>query len=216
MSTYKKTSVVDMNRLSFKTYLFQLFIIYIVFKPFIKLFYKVKIEGRQNIPQDRKFICSANHISYFDPILVTWAVRKPISFMAKKDLYTNKFFEWIFPKLGSFSVNQQKLEVSTVKSVKTVINSGKWLLGIFPQGGIFDTKKLDVVQRGFVVMAKMFKNDILPIFITGVEQYNWKPFNKGNINIKIGTPVSFELEDEIIIEEWKNQLCSLSDGTYEK
>ena len=130
-------------------------------------------------------------------------------------MFDNKFFKWIFPILGSFAVNQHKLEISTIKSAKTVINSDKWLLGIFPQGGIFRNKTLENINRGFIVLAKMFKNDILPISITGVEQYNWKLF-QGHIQVKIGKPISYELDEETIIDIWANQICELNGYKYLK
>ena len=93
---------------------FQKFWMYFVAVPIFWLFYKFEITGRENIPKDKRFICAANHISYFDPFLVSVAVKKPVAYMAKEELFEgNRFFVFCMDYLGAFAVNRQKLEVST-------------------------------------------------------------------------------------------------------
>lgn len=108
--------------------------------------------------------------------MVFLAVRRPMTYMAKQELFKGKFMQWVLPKLCAFAVNRAKLEVSTIKSVKDIMKSDNWNLCLFPQGGIFRDKKIEKINRGFVVIAKMSKTDILPISIVGSEQYNWIPF----------------------------------------
>ena len=52
-----------------------------------RLMYKVKIEGKENIPKDSKFIVCGNHLSNLDPFLVCFIMPKPVAFMAKKELF---------------------------------------------------------------------------------------------------------------------------------
>lgn len=176
--------------------------------PLFWLFYKFEIKGRENIPKDGKFICAANHVSYLDPFLVSTALRKPIAYMAKKELFENNWFmtlnmDW----LGAFAVNRQKLEVSTIKTVKELYKT-KWLLGIFPQGGIRKNYTIEKINKGFAVVAKAAKWDILPISITGCEKYNWIPF-KAKVTVRIGKPISYKLSEEEIIETWAKQVASM-------
>ncbi len=83
-------------------------------------------------------------------------------------------------------------------------------LCIFPQGGIRKNKKIETINKGFVVLAKMVKVDILPVAITGVEKYNWSLFKRKKINIRVGTPISYLGDEEEIIENWKKQICNMS------
>ncbi len=208
--TYTRLYEKDFN---FKKYLLQLWSTYCVFVPIVGFFYKIKIIGRENIPQHKKVICAPNHISFLDPFLVFLATKRPMSYMAKYELFSNKFMCWALPELAAFAVNRQKLEVSTIKTVKDVMKTKHWNLCIFPQGGIFRNKKIEKINRGFVVIAKMSKTDILPMSIVGIENYNWVPF-KGNIIVKIGEPISFELPDKEIIDEWGRQVSQMSEYEY--
>lgn len=181
--------------------------------PVFWFFYKFEIRGRENIPKGKKFICAANHVSHLDPFLVSIAVRKPIAYMAKKELFENfGFFTQNIDWLGAFAVNRQKLEVSTIKTVKELYKTN-WLLGIFPQGGIRRNHTIEKINKGFAVIAKAAKWDILPISITGCEKYNWIPF-KAKVIVQIGKPISYELSQDEIIETWGKQVASMSHYQY--
>lgn len=181
--------------------------------PIFWLFYKFEIKGRENIPKGKKFICAANHVSHLDPFLVSVAVVKPIAYMAKKELFENSgFFTLNMDWLGAFAVNRQKLEVSTIKTVKELYKTN-WLLGIFPQGGIRRNHTIENVNKGFAVIAKAAKWDILPISITGCEKYNFIPF-KAKVTVQIGKPISYELSQDEIIERWSKEVASMSHYHY--
>lgn len=181
--------------------------------PIFWFFYKFEIKGRENIPKGKKFICAANHVSYFDPFLVSVAVMKPIAYMAKKELFENGgFFTFNMDWLGAFAVNREKLEVSTIKTVKELYKTN-WLLGIFPQGGIRRNYTIENINKGFAVIAKAAKWDILPISITGCEKYNYVPFG-AKVIVQIGKPISHELSQDEIIERWSKEVAEMSNYKY--
>jgi 1-acyl-sn-glycerol-3-phosphate acyltransferase len=185
--------------------LFQAFCVYIMSYPFLKLVYNIKREGVENIPKYSKCIYAGNHVSMFDPLFVSFAVAKPIVYMAKQELFENKNLSWWIKRLGAFSVNRQKPEIATFKTVRDVFKTS-WSLGIFPQGGIKENKKMDYLQKGFAVIAKNAKADIVPVSIIGFEGYTKKPFSQ-NVRIKIGKPISHELPAEEIMYLWVKQIC---------
>lgn len=209
----KNFARIDATKLNWKSFFLQIWSTYLLIFPIISIFYRLSFSGRENIPKNKKFICAPNHISFLDPHMVFLAVRKPMTYMAKQELFENKFLRWAMPKLCAFAVNRNKLEVSTIKSVKDIMKTDNWNLCIFPQGGIFRNKKIERINRGFVVIAKMSKTDILPMSIVGSEKYNWIPF-KGKIQVKIGKPISYELPDKEIIDEWGRQVSEMSGYEY--
>lgn len=186
--------------------LFQGFVVFIMSYPFLKLVYNIKKEGTENIPDGGKYIYAGNHVSMFDPLLVSFAVCKPIVYMAKKELFEGGTkLSWWIKRLGAFSVNREKPEISTFKTVKDVFKTN-WPLGIFPQGGIKDNKKIENIQRGFAVIAQHAQADIIPVSIIGFDGYTKKPFSQ-NVRVKIGTPISYKLPVDEIISEWAKQIC---------
>ena len=51
--------------------------------------------------------------------------------------------------------------------------------------------------------------------LIGLEKYNWNPFKKVPVNVSIGTPISYELELDEIIEQWRQQITSMNGYTLE-
>lgn len=189
--------------------LFQRIWLYCIALPFLWLFYRVEVQGRENLPKDRRYIAAGNHISHFDPFFVRYAVKKPVAFMAKKELFEENglFLMTMMDWLGAFAVNREKIEVSTIKTVKEVFKS-KYVLGIFPEGGIIREREIGKINKGFAVIAKAAKWDIVPIAITGCEEYNWVPF-KSKVIVRVGTPISHEISPDEIVERWGKQVSQM-------
>lgn len=73
----------------FRTMFYMSFLFCVVI-PFMKIFYNYTITGRENLPtkaKSGKFIYTANHVSIFDPPMVSMAAMRPIAYMAKKELF---------------------------------------------------------------------------------------------------------------------------------
>lgn len=193
----------------FRTLYYMIFV-YIVVLPITKLMYNIKIEGRENIPNESHVIYAGNHVSYIDPPLIALASRKTIAYMAKKELFydDNKLLRFLVHSLGAFAVNREKPEIATFKTVKAVFNTS-WSLGIFPQGRIIKEPQITQVHKGFIMFAKKFKADIVPVGICGFDGYAKKLFEK-NITVKIGKPISYTLDENVIMREWARQICEFT------
>lgn len=207
---YTRKYAKDFNIL---TKLYQIYALFVLFIPFVNLFYSVNLKRNGNKVKS-PCIVAPNHISYFDPFLATLVSGIGLAYMAKKELfegsgYWGRYIARNVSRLGAFSVNREKLEVSTIKSAKEVFKAN-FSLCIFPQGGIRKNKKIENINKGFVVLAKMVKVDILPVALTGVEQYNWNILKRGKINIQVGTPISYLGEEDDIIQNWRKQISDMS------
>jgi len=188
-------------------FLFQCFTLCFLSMPVFKIIYGVKVKGAINIPKGSKYIYAGNHVSMFDPLLVSYAIKKPIVYMAKQELFEGGgSLSWWIKRLGAFSVNREKPQIATFKTVREVFKTKNWSLGIFPQGGIKENKKIENIERGFVVIAKNAKADIIPVSIAGFDGYTKKPFSQ-NIIVTVGEPISHELPVDEIISRWAKHIC---------
>ncbi len=210
---YTKRDVSDFSEFKVK---FQLFGRFLTAKTFIRLFYKIEYIGREKIPTDKNFIVAPNHISQNDPFVAGEAVDRPLAFMGKKELFENPFVATMLDWVGCFAVNREKLEVSTIKTALNIFKTEKWMLGIFPQGGIRKNRKIEKINRGFAAIAKQMKTDILPIGIIGSEEANWNPFKRKTMKVIIGDIISHEQEIDAIFEEWGTKIAALTGYEYVK
>lgn len=190
--------------------LFYTLFVHLVVHPVGKLLYKVKVEGRENIDKHKKYLLAGNHVSYLDPPFVTYAVQKKVAYMAKQELFTDKnsLLRFLVINLGAFAVNRETPEIATFKTVLDLLKTD-WSLGIFPQGKISKDNSVSNVQKGFVTIAKKAKFDIVPVGICGFDGYAHKLFEK-DMTIKIGKPISYQLDDDEIINQWITQICELT------
>lgn len=193
----------------FRIIFYYLFIIFVV-GPTAKLLYNIKIEGKENLPKKSRVIYAGNHVSYLDPPLIAYAAWKNIAYMAKSELFTdkNKLLQFLVHILGAFAVNREKPEIATFKTVKSIFNTS-WSLGIFPQGKIVKEPIINNVHKGFIMFAKKFQADIVPVAVCGFNGYAKKLFEK-NITIKIGKSISYELSEDEILKQWVEQICELT------
>ena len=151
---------------------------------------KPKIYGRKNIPQNGPYIVAINHFHIFDPALVAYAIRKPISFLAASD----QDIDWqvlIAGKLyGFIPTNRQKLAPSTIKIAIQALQKGD-ILGIFPEATTGPVLRRP--KKGVTYLSLKSGCKILPMGIVGLEEDIWSQWFKGvrpQVAVKIGKPFS--------------------------
>lgn len=192
-----------------RTMFYQTFVMFIV-HTVSNLFYNIKVEGKENVPKTTRLIFAANHVSYLDPPMISYATGRSIAYMAKQELFKDKdkLLRWLVHTLGAFAVNREKPEIATFKTVKSIFNT-KWSLGIFPQGKIVDEPKIESLHKGFTMFAKKFNADVVPVAVCGFTGYAHKLFEK-HMTIKIGKPISYELDENEIVREWARQIAEMT------
>jgi len=200
MRNYNK--VIDIKK-SLKYYNFAKFLAKIV----IKLCFRIKIEGKENLNFDESFLILSNHNSYLDPIIIGCIIDKFIAFMAKEELFKVPILNEFLHHVGSFSVKRGKGDKSYLENSINALKNG-WSLNIFPEGSRSITGKFQNVKYG---AAKILLNNpiaFLPIALinTHIAMGKNKPiklFTK--ITVKIGTPVYPQeyMPDENLTEEEK-------------
>ena len=140
---------------------------------------------------------------------------RKLAYVAKKELFKTETWAQRYVtkniyRLGAFALNREKVGLTTIKTVKEVFKA-KYDLCIFPQGGIRKNRTIEKINGGFVYFAKTNKIDIVPMAIVGFEEYNWTPFiKKKDAFLKLGTPISYELDENEIVEQWCKQICEMS------
>ena len=207
--TNRKASVYNVWRT-----LFQWIICKIFYKLRLKLIYRLEVKGMENIPKDNEYIICANHLSTLDPPLLASIFPRRIAFMAKQELFDIPFICWWIDWLGTFAVNRESLDPSTIKTVMEIKKS-KWVLGIFPQGTRQKPGVIQDIPKGFAGLARITKCAVLPVGIVGTEKATHLPFS-GKVVVKIGKPIPYEKDPEIVVNKWIGQIQDLTGFEYKK
>lgn len=155
----------------------------LLFTIYFRLFYRIRTTGRENIPASGPLLLCANHPSALDMFLIgVYVPKRRVHYMAKAELFRNRFLAWVLRQLGAFPVSRGKGDVGSVKTLYKLLEDGK-IVGVFPEGT--RTRKKDPKKRkaGIALFALHSGAPILPVAIKGdfrifkrVELIFGKPF----------------------------------------
>lgn len=133
-----------------------------------KLFFRLKVTGQQNIPQDGPFIIVANHSSLLDPIILGVSIKHTIIFVAAAYLFEIHWLGYLLRKANSIPV-QRENDIKAIKQSLKILQRGG-VLGIFPEGGV-DRQKDDLpIKAGAAYLATKIGVPIVPIRIKGADK----------------------------------------------
>ena len=159
-----------------------------------KLVYNFHIEGVENIPQDRPLVMASNHRSYADPVILTMPMKKPVTYMAKEELFKNKLFGWFITMLGAFPVKRGAGDMQVIDDAVGILNSGKHLV-IFPEGTRSKDGKVGKGKTGVALIAAKSGADVLPC---GIIFEGEKLKFRSKLTLKFGKVIPAE---EIAVED---------------
>ena len=156
--------------------------------PLMKLLFFYKVNGKNNIPKTGGYIVCSNHLSNFDPIFLGITQKRQIFYMAKVELFKNKFFGWLIRKLGAFPVERGKGDGKAIGNAETLIENGN-VLGIFIEGTRSKTGEFLRPKAGAAMIAEKVNVPVIPVCITPKNK-KIKIFQK--VTISWGEPISCE------------------------
>ena len=104
----------------------------------LRIFLSVKIiiKGKNNIISNKKFFIAASHQSMFETFYLQTVFESPI-FILKKELLLIPIFGWYLKKIGSISINRNKVSRENLgffDDILSKLNNTNRPLIIFPQG----------------------------------------------------------------------------------
>ena len=186
----------------------------------LKLFFRLKVSGAENVPADGGVLIASNHQSYLDPAIVTASNRRPVSFMARDSLFRNRLFGWFIRKLCAFPVRRGGADHEALRAAVARLREGEMLL-VFPEGTRTRDGSLGRLRNGPATLAFRADVPIVPAVIKGAFEAwprSQKIFRFRPLSIAYGRPIpppatgERETHDEIR-RELQNSLEALMKET---
>ena len=78
-----------------------------VLTPVLGVCFRVKVEGRENLPRHGPVILASNHRSFLDSIFVPLVVRRRVTFVAKAEYFDDPKTAWFFRALGQIPIRRE-------------------------------------------------------------------------------------------------------------
>jgi glycerol-3-phosphate dehydrogenase (NAD(P)+) len=166
-----------------------------LFQPFFHIYFRLSRIGREHIPAEGPVIVAANHRSFLDPFVVATMARRPMYYMAKKELFRNGWQSWILNALGAFPVNRGEHDTDSIETAKAILARGDIVL-IFPEGSRIRPGSLGSPKRGVGRLALETGAPVIPVAVIGTEDVRrgWR-IRPRKVRIRAGRALRFPQVD---------------------
>src|SRR4051812_8155939 len=146
-----------------------------VCRPFCSAMFDLKVYGKEHVPKSGGVLIVSNHQSYLDPVLLGVQIERPMSYLAKSELFFPGFGPLI-RALNAFPVRQGEGDVGAMKETIRRLQEGH-MLNIFPEGTRTLTGEIDAIQPGVALVIRRAHVPVIPAVIDG----SFKAWPKGQM-----------------------------------
>jgi glycerol-3-phosphate dehydrogenase (NAD(P)+) len=176
----------------------------------VQVYFSLERTGRKNIPKNGPVILASNHRSFLDPFVIGCCLRRPVYFVAKKELFERRWQAWILNRLGAFPVRRGEGDEESMATARAVLERGGALV-IFPEGTRHRSGPLARPKRGVGRLALETGAPVVPIAVLGSERARrgWR-IRPVWVRVRCGRPLHFprvehasrRLAEEVTARVW--------------
>jgi 1-acyl-sn-glycerol-3-phosphate acyltransferase len=157
------------------------------------ILFDLKAYDIENVPKQGGVLIVANHQSFLDPAMLGAKVKRPMSFLAKSELFTNRIFGAMIRAVNAFPVRQGEGDVGAVRETIKRLQEGH-ILVMFPEGGRCEDGEIAPLQTGVGLIVRRAGPTVkvLPAAVEGA----FKAWPRGQrfprcskVRIKYGKPM---------------------------
>ena len=125
-----------------------------------------RVFGVRRVPRTDPVLLTANHQSFLDPMLLTYALPRECHYMARDTLFHNEHFARIIRKLNAFPIKRATADLAGVKEALRRLSAGALVLA-FPEGTRTTNGRVGPFQPGVFTIARRAGVSVVPAAIEG-------------------------------------------------
>jgi 1-acyl-sn-glycerol-3-phosphate acyltransferase len=162
-----------------------------ILQPFFRLYFRLTRLGREHLPADGPCIIAANHRSFLDPFVIGTMVRRPVYFVAKRELFEKRWQAWFLNSLGAFPIDRGASDQDAMGLAREILERGDVVV-IFPEGTRTRPGALGNPKRGVGRLALETGAPVVPVAVIGTEaiRRGWR-IRPHHVRIRAGRPLTF-------------------------
>ena len=149
-----------------------------------KIYYRAQINGLENIPKEGPLIFCGNHRSYLDPPLMVVTAKRDMKFLAKEELYKNKFLAFLGWVFEAIPVKRDEKDIQAIKMSLKDLKEGN-CIALFPEGTRNGLDKGEKLKDGVAFFAVRSGAKVIPCGIKGGTKEQRK------VTITYGKPLDY-------------------------
>ncbi|WP_051472254.1 lysophospholipid acyltransferase family protein [Patulibacter minatonensis] len=166
------------------------------FQPFFHVYFRLARIGREHVPATGPVIFAANHRSFLDPFIIGAMSRRPLYFVAKKELFRKPLQRWFLNSLGAFPIDRGNADGDAMSTAREILERGDCVV-IFPEGTRVRPGGLGRPKRGVGRLALETGVPVVPISIHGTTHVRtgWR-IRPHKVIVRAGRALTFPQVDQ--------------------
>jgi 1-acyl-sn-glycerol-3-phosphate acyltransferase len=162
-----------------------------VLVPFFLIYFRMRRIGREHPPRRGPLLLASNHRSFLDPFVIGTLVRRPVYYMAKRELFERRWLAWLLNGLGAFPVDRGAGDSAAMDTARAILARGDCVV-VFPEGTRVRPGPLGKPRRGVGRLALETGVPVVPVAVIGTEDVRrgWR-IRPRKVRIRAGAPLCF-------------------------
>ena len=158
---------------------------------FFAVWLRYRARGIEHIPATGGGLLLANHLSFLDPLMIGLPLSRPISYLARDNLFRVPLLGWLLRKTYVKPISRENATTATIRGTIERAEFG-FLCGMFPEGTRSETGEMGEFKPGFIALARRMDLPIYPVGIAGThlalgrKSFFLKPYR---VRVVFGPPI---------------------------
>jgi 1-acyl-sn-glycerol-3-phosphate acyltransferase len=167
-----------------------------ILTPLFLVYLRMERIGREHLARHGPLLLASNHRSFLDPFLVGMCVRRPVYYMAKRELFEKRWQAWLLSALGAFPVDRGAGDREAMATARAILERGDCVV-IFPEGTRIRDGALGAPRRGVGRLALETGAPVAPIAVLGTEEVRrgWR-IRPRKVRVRVGRELRFPMPED--------------------
>jgi glycerol-3-phosphate dehydrogenase (NAD(P)+) len=162
-----------------------------LFVPFFLVYFRMQRVGREHLPRSGPLLLASNHRSFLDPFVIGTLVKRPVYYMAKRELFEKPWQAWALNALGAFPVDRGAGDRDAMETARAILARGDCVV-VFPEGTRTRPGPLGEPRRGIGRLALETGAPVVPVAVIGSDavRRGWR-IRPRKVRLRVGAPLRY-------------------------
>ncbi len=133
---------------------------------FFGFWLRYRARGIEHVPREGAALLLSNHQSYLDPLLIGLPLERPVSYLARHNLFDVPVLGWILRRTYVIPIRRDAASTASLREMIRRLDHG-FLVGMFPEGTRTHDGALGELKPGFLSVIRRTNVPIIPVGISG-------------------------------------------------